>query len=60
MNDFISIFKKDPQVRIKIKNALDRHSRLPYMYQSKIGYDSLIENVILRELIKITGTTKTD
>ena len=30
---------------------LDRHNRLPYNYQSKIGYDSLIQNVILKELI---------
>ena len=34
--------------------------RLPYNYQSKIGYDTLIENVILNELIIIMGGTITD
>ena len=39
---------------------LDRYNRLPYKYQSKIGYDALIQNVILKELINIMGTTITD
>ena len=39
---------------------LDRYNRLPYNYQSKIGYDSLIQIVILKELINIVGTTTTD
>ena len=39
---------------------LDRYIRLPYNYQSKIGYDCLIRNVILKELINIMGTTITD
>ena len=34
--------------------------RLSYKYQSKIGYDTLIQNVILKELIKIMATTITD
>ena len=34
--------------------------KLPYNYQSKLGYDSLIQNIILKELINIMGTTKTD
>ena len=39
---------------------LDRYNRLPYNYQSKIGYDTLIQNVILMELINIMGATMTD
>ena len=39
---------------------LDRYNRLPYIYQSKISYDTLIQNVILKELINIMGTTITD
>ena len=39
---------------------LDRYDRLPLTYQSKIGYDSLIHNVILKELINIMGTTIAD
>ena len=35
---------------------LDRYNRLPYNYQSKIGYNSLIQNVILKELIKLMST----
>ena len=31
--------------------------RLPYNYQSKKGYDTLIQNIIPKELINIMGTT---
>ena len=34
--------------------------RLPYNYQSKIGYAPLIQNKILKELINILATTITD
>ena len=34
--------------------------RLPYNYQSNFGYDILIQNIILKELIDILGATKTD
>ena len=47
MGAFINVIKKDPQVRIKLNDMLDR-------------YKSLIQNVILKELIKTMGTTKTD
>ena len=59
MDDFIIVIKNDPQVRIKINNMLDRYNRLPYKYQSKIGYDSLVQNVILKELMNIMGATIT-
>ena len=39
---------------------LDRYKRLPYNYQSTIGYDTLIQNVILKELTNIMGTTITN
>ena len=54
------VIKKVPQVRNKIKHSLDRFTKLPYKYQSKIGYDTLIQNVILKELIDVMGTTKPD
>ena len=59
MEAFIIVIKKDSQVRVKINNMLDRYISLPYNYQSKIGYDSLIQNVILKELKNIMGTTIT-
>ena len=59
-NDFVNVIRKDPKVRIKINDMLDRYNRLPYNFQSKIGYDTLIQNVILKELIKIMSATKTD
>ena len=34
--------------------------RLPYNYQSEVGYDTLIQNVILKELINIMSTIITD
>ena len=39
---------------------LDRYMRLPYKYQSNIGYDCLIQNIILKELINIMGAAITD
>ena len=39
---------------------LDKYDRLPYNYQSKRGYDSLIQIVILEELINIMGAIITD
>ena len=59
-NDFINVIKKDPKVQIKINDMLDRYNRLPHNYQSKIGYDNLIQNVIFKKLINKMGTTITD
>jgi len=60
MDDFINVIKKDSKIRIKINNMLDRYDRLPSNYQLKIGCDSLVQNVIFKELINIMGTTITD
>ena len=60
MVDFINVIRKDPKVQVKINDMLDRYNRLPPKYQSKIGYDTLIQNVILKELINILGTVITD
>ena len=60
MDAFVNVIRKDPKVRIKINDMLDRYNRLPYNYQSKIGFDTLIQNVIVKELIIIMGTTITD
>ena len=56
MDDFINVIKKDPQVRIIINDMLNRYNRLRYNYQSEIGYDTLIQNVIVKEMINIMGT----
>ena len=42
MDDSINMHKKDLQVRQGINDILDRYNRLPFKYQSKVGYDSLI------------------
>ena len=60
MDDFINVIKKDLKVQTKINDMLDRYNRLPYKYQSKIGYDTLIQNVILKELLNIMSTSITD
>ena len=39
---------------------LNGYNRLSYNYQSKIGYDTLVQKVMLKELINIMGTTTTD
>ena len=51
MNEFINIIKKDPQVKMRIGYVLDKNNRLSYIYQSKVGYGSLIQNVILKEIL---------
>ena len=35
---------------------LDIYIKIPYIYQLKIGYDSLVQNVIPKELINLMGT----
>ena len=57
---FIKVIKKDPQVQNKINVMLDRYMSLPYDFQSKIGYNSLIQIVILKELNNIMAMTVND
>ena len=60
MDAFVNVIRKDPKVRIKLNNTLDRYLKLPYNYQSKLGYDTLTRNVILKEVINKISTTITD
>ena len=60
MDAFLNVIRKDPIVRFKTNDTLDRYTWLPYKYQSKIGYDCFIQNVILKELMNIMGTTIKD
>ena len=60
MNDFVNVIRKDQKVRTKINDMLDRYNRLNYTFQSKIGYDTLIQNVIHKMLINIMSITITD
>ena len=53
MDDFIKAIKKDPKIRNNINIMLNRYMALPYEFRSKIGYNSLIQNIILKELINI-------
>ena len=53
MDDFIKAIKKDPKFRNNINIMLDRYMSLPYEFQSRIGYNSLIQNIILKQLINI-------
>ena len=39
---------------------LDRYTSLPYNFQSKIGYNSLTQDVILKELFNIMAMTIND
>ena len=59
MDEFIKVTKKDPQVGVKINEFLERYNRYPYSYQAKIGYDALIQNVILKEFINMMFPTIT-
>ena len=59
MEAFVKVIKKDPRVQNNIY-MLDRYMSLPYDFQSRIGYNSLIQNVILKELINIMSLILTD
>ena len=48
----MNVIKIDLQVQIKMKDVLDKNFTLSYNYQSKIGYETLIQNVILKEISK--------
>ena len=39
---------------------LNKYNRLPYNFQSKVGYDTSIQNVPLKKSINIMATTITD
>ena len=60
MNDFVNVIRKDPKVRFNKNDMLDRYNRLPPKYHTKISYDTLIQNVILKEFINILSSTITD
>ena len=57
---FLKVIRKDPRIRTKRNDMLDRYNILPLEYQSEIVYDTLVQNVILKELINIKRTTITD
>ena len=46
MDDFINVFKRDSKVQTKMKDFSDNYIKLSLNYQSKIGSDTLIQNVI--------------
>ena len=50
MENFIKAIKKDKRIRDNINIMLNRYMSLPYEFRSRIGYNSLIQNVILKEL----------
>ena len=54
------VIKKDPKIRSNINVMLDRYMSLPYDFQSRIGYNSLIQNVILKELKNMMSLMITD
>ena len=47
------LLKKNPKICNNINIMLDRYMSLPYDFRSKIGCNSLTQNVILEELINI-------
>ena len=60
MEAFINVIKKDPFVCMKINNMLDRYNRLTYDRKDEIVYDSLLQNIILKELINIMSIMISD
>ena len=57
---FVKVIKKVLKVQNKINIMLDRYTSLPYDFESKIGYNSFNQNVILKELINIMAMTIND
>ena len=59
MKYFINVIKIDPKVQIK-KDVSDNNNKLPPNCQSKIGCDTSIQNVILKEMINLMSTLIVD
>ena len=57
---FIKVIKKDPKIQKEINIMLNRYMSFPYDFRLKIGYNSLLQNVILKELNNIMATIITD
>ena len=53
MDDSIKVIERDLQVQIKIKDISDKYIKISYNYQSKLRYDTLNQNVILKEIMKL-------
>ena len=53
----MNVTKRDPEKQINIRAILDKNIKLPYTYQSKVQYDSLIQNIILKEITNLLGST---
>ena len=60
MEAFVNMNKKDLKVRNKKNVMLDRYMSLPFDFQSKTGNNSLIQNIILKELNNIMAMTIND
>ena len=56
----MNVIKRDPKVQTKIKDMLQKINREPFNYQSKIGYDTLIQTVFREKMIKSMATTIVD
>ena len=52
MEAFINVIEKDPFVCMKINIMLDKLNRFTYDRNIELVYDNLIQNIILKELIK--------
>ena len=50
---FINVIKRDPQVQIKVKDNSDKYIKLHTNYQLKKWYDTLIQNVVPKEMINL-------
>ena len=56
----MDVFKRNSQIKLKVKYILDKYIELSYNYQSKLGYYILIQNVILAELMNLMSLIKGD
>ena len=60
MNEFINVIKRDPQEQIKLKDNSKKNIKLPPFYRIHLRYDTSIQNVILKEITNLMGTTILD
>ena len=52
--------KKRSKFTNKKKGKLDNYNRLPYNYETKVGYDTLIRKVSFKEINNLLGATVVD
>ena len=60
MTDFIEIIQRDSKTQDNISQIIDKYNNQSYATRSKLGQNALIQSIIYKEAINISGDTIND